>query len=77
MPQSIRSFHRYRDSITSTDGVILYKDRVVIPTSLHHEVLRTLHATHQGVSMMTAHAESSVFWPGMTADISTTRQNGA
>jgi hypothetical protein len=75
MPEMIRDFHQYRENITSTDGVILYKDRIVIPPSLRGEVLSALHAAHQGISMMTARAESSVFWPGMTADISATRKN--
>ena len=73
---------RYRFRIThvpgmknKTDGVILYKDRVIVPPSLRGEVLSTLHAAHQGVSMMTARAESSVFWPGISADISATRKN--
>ncbi|KAJ8369165.1 hypothetical protein SKAU_G00091930 [Synaphobranchus kaupii] len=75
MPETIRDFHQYRESITSTDGVVLFKDRVVIPPSLRGKVLSALHAAHQGVSMMTARAESSVFWPGMSADISATRRN--
>uniref|UniRef100_A0A8C4N7P6 Gypsy retrotransposon integrase-like protein 1 n=1 Tax=Eptatretus burgeri TaxID=7764 RepID=A0A8C4N7P6_EPTBU len=75
MPETIRDYHQYRENITSTDGVILYKDRVVIPPSLRGDVLSALHAAHQGVSMMTARAESSVFWPGMSADISATRKN--
>ncbi|XP_014670775.1 PREDICTED: uncharacterized protein K02A2.6-like [Priapulus caudatus] len=75
MPEMIRDFHQFRENITSTDGVILYKDRVVIPPLLRGEVLSALHAAHQGISMMTARAESSVFWPGMSADISATRKN--
>ena len=76
MPKTIRDYHQYRENITSTDGVILYKDRVIVPPSLRGEVLSTLHAAHQGVSMMTARAESSVFWPGISADINrpTTRK---
>ena len=75
MPETIRDYHQYRENITSTDGVILYKDRVIVPPSLRGEILSTLHAAHQGISMMTARAESSVFWPGISADISTTRKN--
>lgn len=61
MPEAIRGFHRYHENITSADGVVLYKDRVVIPPSLRGEVLSALHAAHKGFSMMTARAESSVF----------------
>ena len=75
VPETIRDYHQYRENITSTDGVILYKDRVIVPPSLRGEVLSTLHAAHQGVSMMTARAESSVFWPGISANISPTRKN--
>lgn len=61
MPETICGFHQYREDITSANGVVLYKD--------------TMHAAHQGVSMMTAHIESSVFWPGMAAYITTTRNS--
>ena len=69
MPDSLRCFYQYRDKLTSEDGVVLYDDRVVVPPRLRSEVLSALHAAHQGVSMMTARAESSVFWPGMSTDI--------
>ena len=61
MPKTIRDYHQYRENITSTDGVILYKDRVIEPPSRRGEALSTLHAAHQGVSMMTARAESAAF----------------
>ena len=32
-------------------------------------MLAAFHAAHPGVSMMTARAETSIFWPGMTEDI--------
>ena len=47
----------------------MYKDRVIVPPTLHVEVLSTLNAADQGVSMMTARAESSVFWPGIDGSI--------
>ena len=71
-PETIRDYHEYRKNITSTDGVILHKDRVIVPPSRRGEVLGTLHAAHQGISMMTARAES--FWLGISADSSTTRK---
>ena len=74
MPETIRDYHQYRENITSTGGVILYKDRIIVPPSLRGEVLSTLHAANQGISIMTARPESSVFWPSISADISTTRK---
>lgn len=70
---SVSSYMRYRDSLYITNGVILYKDRVVVPTSLRQSVLEGLHAAHQGVSSMELRAQSIVFWPGMTDDIHSIR----
>ena len=48
----IAAFWTYRDSLNVTDGLILYRDRVVVPPSLSDKVLRILHSAHQGVSSM-------------------------
>ena len=60
MPVPIRQFHQYRHELSTTDGVAIYKDRIIIPPALRHAVLAALHAAHQGVSMMTARAETSI-----------------
>ena len=73
IPQHLRAFFPLRDHLSTVDGVIIYNDRVVVPTSLRHNVIATLHAAHQGVSTMIARAESSVFWPGITKDIHNVR----
>ena len=36
--------------------------------------ISTIHVAHQGTSHMIAKAETSIFWPGITADIHATRQ---
>ena len=70
---TIREYHQFREHLYMIDGVVIYKDRVVIPPTLRNEVLSALHAAHQGVSSMTARAESSVFWPGISPAIASTR----
>ena len=49
-----------------------YRTALTLRWSTEHP---TRHATHQGISMMTARAESSMFWLGISADISTTQKN--
>ena len=71
----LKSYFPLRDHLSTVDGVILYNDRVLIPSSLRPNVLSTLHAAHQGTSTMISRAESSVFWPGITHDITRTRDN--
>ena len=68
LPETLREYHQFREHLYTTDGVAIYKDRVVIPTSLRQDCLSALHSAHQGVSSMIARAEASVFWPGITSD---------
>ena len=75
MPPTIREYHQYRNDLYSVDGVIIYKDRIVIPPSLRSSCLTSLHAAHQGTSSMISRAETSIFWPGITNDIHATRAN--
>ena len=75
IPDSIATYFQHRDKLSTTDGVVMYHDRLVIPPSLQHEVLQALHSAHQGESMMKARALNSVFWPGLVNDLSKTRSN--
>ena len=75
LPPQLREYHQFRSHLYSVDGVIMYKERVLIPPKLRPEILNSLHAAHQGVTTMQARAQSSVFWPGITADILSTRSN--
>ena len=71
-PPPIREYRRH---LYISDCIVIYKDRIVIPPSLRPTCLSTLHAAHQGTSAMTAKAEASIFWPGITNDIQATRAN--
>ena len=69
MPPGLQEYHSLRDGLYTLDGVVLYNDRIVIPSSLRSKVLEGLHSAHQGISSMTSRAEASVFWPGITSSI--------
>ena len=73
MAKEIREFHKFRHGLMVMDGVVCYKNRVVIPGVLQQRVLDILHAAHQGVSGMVNRAEQAVFWPHITTDISKMR----
>ena len=69
-------FPKYKgviDKLSSVDGVVVYKGRAVVPTSLRDMVLEVLHSAHQGVSGMFRRAEACVYWPGMVEAITKTR----
>jgi hypothetical protein len=72
--ENLSAFTRYKSAMYIADELVLYKDRVVIPPSMRQQVLKTLHAAHQGVSAMELRAQAIVFWPGMSYDIQRVRQ---
>ena len=47
----------------------------MIPTDMRHDCLETLHAPHLGLQKTLLRAHTSVFWPGMTANIKTQISN--
>ena len=73
LPVSVQPFWEVRDHLYVHDGVVLYKDRIVIPPALRQRVLDNLHSAHQGVSSMFSRAQSLVFWPGLTSDLERAR----
>ena len=75
IPPALQEYYQFRKHLYTVDGVILYKDRIVIPPSLRQHILDILHSAHQGVTSMTARAESSAFWPGITPAITALRAN--
>jgi hypothetical protein len=77
VPDDLQVFFQHKNHLSATDGVVLYKDRIVVPPSLRQNVLSLLHCAHQGVSRMIARAEASVYWPGITVDIHNIRKSCA
>ena len=71
---AIGPFWPIRDSLYTQEGVLLFQDRVVIPSSLRPRVLEHLHAAHQGTSTMEQRARAIAYWPGMSNDIRNTRE---
>ena len=69
LSKEIQEYHQYRDDLYSIDGVILYKDCIVIPPSIQEDILDILHSAHQSISPMLSRTMETVFWPGFTKAI--------
>uniref|UniRef100_A0A5S6QGC4 RNA-directed DNA polymerase n=1 Tax=Trichuris muris TaxID=70415 RepID=A0A5S6QGC4_TRIMR len=65
----IQQFFNRRDSLSVSGGCLLSGERVVIPTSLQHQVLCQLHRGHPGIVRMKALARSHAYWPGIDSEI--------
>ncbi len=56
----------------SPEDLILYRQRLLVPRSFRKEVLKRLHASHQGITRTLRRARQAVYWPGITSDITST-----
>merc|ERR1711891_40610 len=56
----IKPFHKFRYDLHVADGVVCYKDRIVVPAKLREQLLETIHAAHQGVTGMMGRVEDTV-----------------
>ena len=75
IPKNLSEYWRCREGLYEVNGVILYEGRIVIPLRLRNKVSTILHIAHQGTSQMGNRAVDTIFWPGYTADIMTTRKS--
>ena len=68
-PAEARPYWDYRSELTVEDELILKGNRVVIPNTLRKNMLKKLHASHQGIEKTKRLARDIMFWPGMSAQI--------
>ena len=68
-PEELWEYWNFRCELTLNDGLVTKGDRLVVPQSLRQDVLRKIHAGHQGETKCILLARESVFWPGITNDI--------
>ena len=75
MDPELSEYWRVKGELSVVDGVVLAGCRIVIPTVHRAAVLESLGAAHQGESAMHGRARSSVYWPGITADITASKKS--
>ena len=69
VPHLAHHFGDTRDKMIIEDGVLLKGNGICIPPELHDRTLYELHDSHQGIEKITYLARSTVYWPGIDADI--------
>ena len=67
----VEPFSAARANLSYTDGLLLYGTRVVIPAQHRADTLTRIHTGHQGIHRCKARAQETVWWPGITKDVTT------
>lgn len=68
-PANVQSYWECRGDITKIEGLMLFKDWIIIPTVLRREIFKTIHEGHLGIDKCKRRARQSVFWPGLNNQI--------
>jgi len=68
-PPELRNFECNKSDLSLQDGLLLFRDRIVIPSTLRKEMLGRLHETHQGFNKCLENAQGSIWWPGMAKEL--------
>ena len=69
VPENLRSLFAVRNQLSVCDGLLTLGNRLVIPTQLRENILSKIHEGHLGVNKCLDRAGSTVWWPGITAQI--------
>lgn len=71
LPDCIRHYHKIKENLTFSDGLLLFNTKLVVPTSLRQEMLTLLHEGHIGLEKCKNRARQIFYWPGINTDIET------
>ena len=57
--------------LSIAEDVLVYDDRIVVPKSMRQEILDRIHDGHPRIVKSREKAKMSVWWPGLSGEIST------
>ncbi|XP_042345404.1 uncharacterized protein K02A2.6-like [Plectropomus leopardus] len=69
VPVQAKAYHQWGNSLSTSKGLVLYGDRIVVPHSMRGDILHCLHDGHQGITKCRERARTSVWWPGLESEI--------
>ena len=69
VPDNLKQFFNVKELLSTSNGLLTYADRIVIPKDMQPEVLDRIHDGHQGVVKCLERAKLSVSWPGISRNM--------
>jgi hypothetical protein len=71
IPASVGAYWGIRHQLAVDKGIVLFGKRIVIPQAARKNVLKKLHAAHQGIVRTNRRARQTVYWSGIPNEITT------
>ena len=65
----LQPYWTFLGDISFIEGLLLYRDRIIIPSDMRKDILDKIHVGHLGMDKCKRRARESVFWPGLTNQI--------
>lgn len=69
VPADAKIYFKYKDELSTQDGLVFRNDRIVIPCSLQRSMIEKVHASHNGIEATLKLARENLFWPSMSSQI--------
>lgn len=66
---SIKKYFNFREELSIYEGLIFKSNKVLVPSSEKTRIIADLHAGHPGVNTALRRARHSLYWYGLTTDI--------
>ncbi len=71
-PNGLKHLQKVIDEMSVDNGLVLFRQRLFIPKPKRKDIVKRLHAAHQGIDRTLRRARQTVYWPGITSDIKST-----
>ena len=65
----VQPFWCFRDKLYVFKGLVLRREKLVVPVSLCRSMLSKIHASHLGIKKCTGRAKDLFYWPVMSAQM--------
>ena len=65
VPEELQPYKHRENELGVENGCVMWGMRVIVPQTLHSQVLKSLHANHPGITRMKAIARSYFWWIGL------------
>ncbi|UYV83155.1 K02A2.6-like, partial [Cordylochernes scorpioides] len=69
LPSNLKPYWEFKEELHEWQNLICRGNKLLIPKTQRNDILKILHASHQGINNTIALAKGYIYWPGMNKEI--------